>query len=124
MTFIFSIFALILGFLPGLLLSSFNNAQSSTTDLERKTDINELYTQLEIHYNEYGGYPTLKEITENYDIALPGLDTEALYDPSGAFINEGTYSYVPSGCTAIDCSSYVLDATLSDGSVFSKNSLN
>lgn len=124
MTFIFSIFALILGFLPGLLLSSFSNAQSSATDVERQTDINELYTQLETHYNEYGGYPTLKEMTESYDIALPGLDIESMYDPDGAFLNEGDYRYEPTGCTAIDCESYVLTATLKDGSDFTKQSLN
>jgi type II secretory pathway pseudopilin PulG len=122
--FIIGIFFSFLGLLSGLVAVNFSNAQSRGNDIVAKNDINSIYQKLEEHYNEYGEYPTQREVTEEYDQTLPGLDPEALIDEEGKIINEGTYSYEPQGCQATGCLTYTLSATLEDGSNYSKQSLN
>ena len=126
MTILLSFFALILGFLPGLLVANFQGTQRQADDVVAKNDINSLYSKLEEHYNENGEYPTPKELAEEYDQQLPGLDIEAYLDANGVFINEegSDYSYSPENCSAVGCEHYELSTTLQDGSRYTKNSLN
>ena len=113
-----------LGGLLGLTFASIPNVQANARDAERKNDINIIFTQLEVHYNEYGEYPTEKELSQEYDTVLPGADEESLTDPSGNFIQQGDYTYIPSICSALGCQSYELSAHLEDGTKYTKNSLN
>ncbi len=126
MSLLFSFFALLFGFLPGLVLANFQGAQSKADDVVSKNDINAMYQKLEEHYNENGEYPTVKELAEEYDQQLPGIDTEALIDAGDKFINEdgGDYSYSPTNCSAVGCEHYTISALLQDGTTYSKQSLN
>jgi type II secretory pathway pseudopilin PulG len=126
MSLLFSFFALLFGFLPGLVLANFQGAQSKANETVANSDINSIYQKLEEHYNENGEYPTVKELSEEYDQQLPGIDAEALKDADGKFINEdgSDYTYTPENCTAVGCEHYTLSATLDDGSSITKSSLN
>jgi hypothetical protein len=117
---IVSFFALILG----LGSASLSGAQISASDTERRNDINSIYQKLEERYNEYGDYPTLKELDEQGADLFPGIDTESLIDPNGDRIQLGNYSYSPAGCSATGCNSYSLTATLNEGTNYTKQSLN
>ena len=108
----------------GLGIANFSGAQTAAEDTERKTDINAIHVKFEEHYNEYASYPNLKELTEQGADGLPGIDPEALIDPNGKKIQDGEYTYSPSGCTATGCAHYKLSALLDDGTVYKKESLN
>lgn len=116
-----SLFSLLLS---GFGLSNIGTTQADTRDREREDDINTLYSHLEIHYNEYGMYPTEEELTKDYDLKLPGLDPKALIDPNGNKIQAGDYKYEPAGCSAIGCKHYGLSATLENNSTYTKQSIN
>ena len=110
--------------------------QSDAKDTERKTDINALQGQLEAYNAETGYYPSLAQVNSASFRAqnFKGLDNEALKDPDGtaqtlaAKPAKGVYSYTatPAGCDGVKvyCTGFTLSATLSDGSLYSKQSLN
>lgn len=125
----------------GDLVSSFtggdNQATASAKDTERKTDINALQAQLEAYYAENGYYPTQVSLNDATwrAVNLKGLDPEALKDPNGSsevlsskpVKNSYSYVTVPAACdngTHGNCNSYTLTATLDDGSLYTKQSLN
>ncbi|MDB5182747.1 MAG: hypothetical protein JWO47_531 [Candidatus Saccharibacteria bacterium] len=122
-----------LGFGP----TAFTDIQSSAKDVERKADINALHGQLEAYWAQKGYYPSLKDMNSAAFISanFKGLDQEALTDPDGSGTtftvapqkNAYTYTVQPSGCdnaTKTQCVSYVLSAMNTDGTLYSKQSLN
>ncbi len=122
---LFSILALLFGFFGITTLSTFGGTQAKARDTERKNDINSIYQKLEEHHNENGEYPTEKELVEEYDTQLPGIDQLALVDPNGNFIQSGDYTYTPRDCTAVGCKKYELSTTLeSENTPYKKTSLN
>jgi prepilin-type N-terminal cleavage/methylation domain-containing protein len=66
----------IIGILAGLVLNNFQGAQAKSRDVQRKTDINSIYSKLEEYYNNNGGYPDGALSTT----LLPGTDASALTD--------------------------------------------
>ncbi|MEM6998095.1 MAG: DUF1720 domain-containing protein [Patescibacteria group bacterium] len=107
---------------------------SGISDTESKTDITSLHTQLEVFYNDNGYYPS-----EVSPITLPDAPSDTFYDatsypilsfdsptstPEVQGFSAGDYVYYASNCTADQCQTYVLEATLSDGQRYTKNSLN
>ncbi len=124
MTIIFTFFTLLLGVLSSWIVPSYPALQAHSQDTERKNDINSIYQKLEYHYNEYGEYPTIDELVLNSEENLPGIDQEVFIDPNGKWIQQGDYTYSPSGCTAIGCSGYELSAKLEDGTMHTKTALN
>jgi type II secretory pathway pseudopilin PulG len=122
---ILSMFIFILSIFGISTLSTFGSTQAKARDIERKNDINSIYQKLEEHYNENGEYPTEKELLEEYDTQLPGIDQNALLDPNGKFIQSGDYTYTPTECTAVGCKKYTLSSTLEgDATLYTKTSLN
>ena len=126
----------VIGILAGLVLNTFNGIQSRARDTERKTDVNAIHAQVEAYQADNGFYPTTANMGDSswIDTNLPGLDSEALNDPSG-----GGYAFAasPSGCdnSTTNCDTYTLSADLeedgrgssdsdSDTADYSKNSLN
>ncbi len=103
-----------------------NDFQERSQDMERKTDINALHTQYEVYYNDYGYYPTEEVATDASNFR--GLDTEALKDPEGRYINTpgSDYTYSAIDCEAADCRSYELSTILlqSDETTYTKSALN
>jgi hypothetical protein len=119
------------------LSSLYGGPQTQSKDTERKTDINALRGQLEAYWADKGFYPTLASLNDPTwrSANLLGLDEAALKDPDGSSSKlaaapaKNVYSYVtvPATCdngTHGNCNSYTLTATLSDGSAYSKQSLN
>lgn len=114
-------------------------AASSAKDTERQTDIKALHGQLEAYYAQNGRYPTLANVNSSSwrQQNMLGLDNEALKDPDGSSYNlvaapqPNNYAYVVkaangTACDNVskDCTAYTLTAVLSDGSSFTKQSLN
>lgn len=113
-------FILLLFGSPGPLIGT----KSQDDDAATVSDLNALSAALEMHYQRNGEYPTEKELVNEYETAVPGLDTEILLDGSGNFINnKGMYSYEPSECTALGCRHFRLIGTLSDGETYEKMSV-
>jgi hypothetical protein len=119
------------------LSSLYGGPQTQSKDTERKTDINALRGQLEAYWADKGFYPTLASLNDPTwrSANLLGLDEAALKDPDGSSSKlaaapaKNVYSYVtvPATCdngTHGNCNSYTLTATLSDGSAYTKQSLN
>ena len=121
MSFIFTIlmlFSLRLGAPHGVI-----STQNQQNDQTAKSDMDELAGALEAHYSLNGEYPTEKEVTQHYDISLPGIDPAVLTDQNGKFINQGAYLYKPSDCTAIGCGHFIVSAQLSDKRAYQKTSI-
>lgn len=129
----------VIGILAALVLNSFQGVQARARDTERRTDINALATQLEVYYNDNGGYPALANITDTSatpwaSTNLKGLDLEALKDPKGVLYGGtgATYTYtpLPANCTgatgATPCTSFTLSGDLekSTPDPYVKKSLN
>ncbi|HEX9679565.1 MAG TPA: type II secretion system protein [Candidatus Saccharimonadales bacterium] len=135
----------VIGILAALVLNTFQGVQARARDTERRTDLNSIATQLEAYYADFGHYPdnstatTCGDGTGSCDISVVmptrGLDADALVDPNQGQTNvntsadagDGEYYYDLTGatCSGGQCGSFVLSTTLeSDGSVYTKNSLN
>ncbi len=111
--------------LAGLVLNSFKGVQERARDTERRTDINSVATQLEVYYNDNGGYPVL---TGNLDTDswitanLKGADLNAFRAPNATantMTNSATpdkdhYGYTPlqsdgtTACTTAPCAKFKL----------------
>jgi len=122
----------VIGILAALVLNSFSGVQARARDTERRTDINAVATQLEVYYNDNGGYPSTTDLTDTTWVTnnLKGLDAEALKDPKGIALNGngGTYTYtpLPANCATNACTSFTLSADLekSTPDPYVKKSLN
>lgn len=118
-----------LGFTPA---PAMGGRQSNVRGAEQRADIQALHTQLEAYYAENGKYPSLTELNSASWRAtnMEGLDSEALSAPgqSGAsslvlVANDSSYGYSPRDCNG-GCQAYTLAAKLTDGTLYSKESLN
>lgn len=100
-----------------------NQSNVDDRDTERLNDINALFTGLEFFYAENGYYPE-----RSLQSVLETVEQEEFADPNGVLIqtNGSEYSYEPVGCDENNgkCTSFVLKAQLSDGTIFEKRSLN
>lgn len=122
----------VIGILAALVLNSFQGVQARARDTERRTDINAVATQLEVFYNDNGGYPSVADVTTTAWVQdnLQGLDLEAMNDPRGFAMNAagGSYTYtpLPADCDTGECTSFTLAADLerSTPDPYSKASLN
>jgi|GEM_PF-3596157 len=131
------LFSSIFGGASGDSTINFNARQSSENDTRRQTAINAIHAQAEAYWAQVGYYPTLQNLnTPNFTNGSSVLlDTTGFQDPDGTNTTivskpqKGAYSYEvkPAGCNNIgsnQCISYVLTATLSDGTTYTKASLN
>ncbi|HYF96413.1 MAG TPA: hypothetical protein VD947_00040 [Patescibacteria group bacterium] len=111
-------------------ISSGINMQS--TDAARKSDINAIYSQLEVNFAINGFYPSLSELNDSSwrSANMSSLDEEALKAPGsksailGSSPSASQYGYNPTGCNSSGCAHFTLSAQLSDGNQFTKNSSN
>lgn len=124
----------VIGILAALVLNSFQGVQARARDTERRTDINAVATQLEVYYNDNGGYPSASDLAVTGSAwataNLKGLDLEALKDPKGNLLNAsgGSYTYtpLPASCATNACTSFTFEADLekSTPDPYQKKSLN
>ena len=76
----------VIGILAALVMNTFSGAQKKARDTQRSTDVNSISTQLEVYYNEKGGYPSANAtdgLANNTWIGnnLKGLDLGAVKSP-------------------------------------------
>lgn len=134
----------IIGILGLLVLNTVTGAQKRARDADRQSDVNALATQLEVYYNDKGGYPQYSQIDTAAEAtaAFPGLDENALKAPQGtdfdlkgaASANPKEYGYVAlngaAACATDDaCTSFTLSYNKEDvasgaTSLVEKKSLN
>jgi prepilin-type N-terminal cleavage/methylation domain-containing protein len=134
----------VIGILAGLVLNSFQGVQARARDTERRTDINSMATQLEVYYNDKGGYPSATDFADSTWRAgnFKGADANAFIDPKGVAINAtgSSYTYANTGSTTgcvsptqsdgttantgTFCEKFVITGTMEKQSNITKNSLN
>jgi prepilin-type N-terminal cleavage/methylation domain-containing protein len=137
----------VIGILAALVIVTYNGIQKKARDSERKTDIKALQGQLEAFWADQAKYPCLVSTTATCTTDLnaasfrttnmKGLDPAALADPKNAgsqtlcaTTTASCYGYTvtPANCdntgAALDCTNYVLTATLESGGTFSVQSNN
>jgi prepilin-type N-terminal cleavage/methylation domain-containing protein len=111
----------VIGILAALVLNSFQGVQARARDTERRTDVNSVSTQLEVYYQDIGGYPLA--VTDTFvSASLKGASLEAFRAPGQttnstsdtATPTKDQYGYSPkqadgtTACTVAPCPKYVL----------------
>jgi len=128
----------VIGILAALVLNTFAGVQKRARDTERQTDTTALATQLEVYYNDKGGYPQFSQINDadKAKDAFKGIDAGALGAPKDDFSLQGSiataadqYGYVTTGCSVAvtdddKCTGFTLSYFKEDGGVTKKESLN
>lgn len=137
----------VIGILAALVIVTYNGIQQKARDSERKTDVKALQGQLEAYWATNAKYPCLVATTATCTADLndatfrttnmKGLDPAALADPKNAGSQTLCatttascygYSVTPANCddtgAALDCTNYILTATLEAGGTFSVQSNN
>ena len=133
----------VIGILAALVLNSFQGVQVRSRDTKRKTDQNAMSTQLEVYYNDNGGYPIVTAqlntdtwITTNLKGAsldafrAPGQNSNTISSTATPTISQ--YGYTPlqsdgtTACTTAPCAKFTLyyKEEQGSGATRSKNSLN
>lgn len=129
---------IIIGILAALVITTLSNVQRKARDTERKTDINAIHGHLEAYFTINKFYPKLEtQLNDNTWVQtnMKDLDIESLHDPKGAtgnnigpdeMANVYSYNVTPIGCDniTIECTAYILAATLEMGGNHIKASLN
>jgi prepilin-type N-terminal cleavage/methylation domain-containing protein len=115
----------VIAILAALVLNTFTGAQKRARDAQRQTDVNAIATQLEVYYNDNGGYPLAATVTTTN---LKGLSTDALQPPSSTTTailgvsaaptvkpvsgTQEAYAYWPRAagvtCTTAPCDNFIL----------------
>lgn len=109
--------------------SAFGDIQSKSDDATLKTNINSISSQLEGYFASEATYPTFAQLNDSKwreDNEIRLSDT-ALTGPNGEKLGAGyTYTPGPAGCDgdSISCEAYTLSVKLSDGTTYTKTSLN
>ena len=104
-------------------------------DSAKQSDIQSIQAQLDDYYKQKNHYPSLTELdsTTWRSANLPAVDSSVSRDIDGSYrqLAAKVYTYAPFNsdgkpCSAGDtsCSHYKLTATLDDGSLYEKDSLN
>lgn len=130
----------VIGILAAIVITTFTGVQKKGRDADRKSDINAIYSQVEVYFAENGKYPTLANLQSKTfrDANMKGLSSDAITAPGQTVADTGTlvstggstsnyqYSPTPSGCdnSATDCTGFTLTATLEAGGTFTKNGSN
>jgi len=128
----------VIGILAAIVITTFTGVQKKGRDADRKSDINSMYSQVEVYFAENGKYPTLADMNSSTfrTASLKGLSDDALTDPKGSgatlvsapAANSYSYEVTPAGCdnttTGGDCLGFTLTATLESGGTFAKNGSN
>lgn len=126
------------GDLLGQLGTFSSGSQDTAKDSKRKSDILSLTTQMEAYFSENGYYPSLANINSSSwrKTNFKSLDENSLQDPDGTSKTlvkapaANVYAYkvtTTSGAScendSKNCAKYTLTATLSDGTPYSRDSL-
>ncbi len=95
----------VIGILAAIVITTFTGVQKKGRDADRKSDINSIYSQVEVYFAENAKYPSLAQLNNATfrSASLKGLSNDALADPSNAgtvavtgttpAANSGTFQY-------------------------------
>lgn len=127
----------VIGILAAIVITTFTGVQKKGRDADRKSDVNAIYSQVEVYFAQEGKYPSLTQLNDSTfrTANLKGLQDDALTDPKGSAAtlvgtpaaNSYAYAVTPSGCdngTGGDCTGFTLTATLESGGTFAKTGSN
>lgn len=127
----------VIGILAAIVITTFTGVQKKGRDADRKSDVNAIYSQVEVYFAENAKYPSLTQLNDSTfrTANLKGLSDDALTDPKGSgatlvgspAANAYSYAATPSGCdngSNGDCTGFTLTATLESGGTFAKNGSN
>lgn len=100
----------VIGILAAIVITTFTGVQKKGRDADRKSDINSLYSQVEVYFAENSRYPSLAELNDATFRGnnMQGLSDDALEDPS----NSGTTTLLaaaPAANSATFQYAYVVD---------------
>ena len=108
--------------------STFFNDEQTNPNYELKTNINSIASQLEGYFATEGTYPTAAQLADSAWRASHQIGAiNAFTGPNGEKIGAGyTYSAGPIGCNGdvTACETFSLSVKLSDGTTYTKKSLN
>ena len=129
----------VIGILAAIVITTFTGVQKKGRDADRKSDINAIYSQVEVYFAQEGKYPTLDNMNNVSPTTfradeMKGLSDDALTDPKGTgptlvaapAANSYAYTVTPAGCdnSATDCTGFTITATLEAGGTFAKTGSN
>lgn len=133
----------VIGILAAIVITTFTGVQKKGRDADRKSDINAIYSQVEVYFAQEGKYPSLNQMNNSATAPstatwradnLKGLSDDALTDPKGssatlvatAAANSYAYAATPANCdnATTDCTGFTLTATLEGGGTFAKTGSN
>ena len=127
----------VIGILAAIVITTFTGVQKKARDADRKSDINAIYSQVEVYFAQNAKYPSLANMNDSAfrSANLKGLQDDALTDPKGSSAtlvdtpaaNAYAYAATPSGCdngAGGDCTGFTLTATLEAGGTFAKTGSN
>lgn len=130
----------VIGILAAIVVTTFTGVQKKGRDADRKSDVNAIYSQVEVYFAENAKYPTLANLQDatwrsanvkglsSAAITAPGQteDADGTLVASNGTINDYQYTVTPSGCdnTATDCTGFTLTSVLESGGTFVKTGSN
>lgn len=134
----------VIGILAAIVITTFTGVQKKGRDADRKSDINAIYSQVEVYFAQEAKYPSLNQMNNSTTAPstatwrtdnLKGLQDDALTDPKGssaalvdsAAANAYSYATTPANCdngAGGDCTGFTLTATLEAGGTFVKTGSN
>lgn len=127
----------VIGILAAIVITTFTGVQKKGRDADRKSDINAIYSQVEVYFAQNSKYPTLANLNDDTwrDANVKGLTDDAIHAPNSttdlAATGTGTdyyvYSATPANCdngTNGDCTGFTLTANLEAGGSFVKTGSN
>ena len=101
----------IIGILAAVVMVSLNTARGKARDAQRKSDIVNISTALEMYYDGVTP-PSYPIATGLNDAIVPTYMSKLPTDPTGG--TAYTYAPTPAGCAADACTGYSICATLKD----------
>jgi prepilin-type N-terminal cleavage/methylation domain-containing protein len=122
----------VIGILAAIIITTFTGVQKKARDADRKSDINAIYSQVEVYFAQNSKYPTLANLNDGTwrDANVKGLSADTIHAPnsstdlqaSGTSTSSYTYTATPSGCdnSTTDCVGFTLTAGLESGGDFTK----
>ena len=127
----------VIGILAAIIITTFTGVQKKARDADRKSDINAIYSQVEVYFAQNSKYPTLANLNDSTwrDANVKGLTTDATQAPgsttdlqaSGSGTDYYVYTATPANCdngANGDCTGFTLTANLESGGAFTKTGSN
>lgn len=133
----------VIGILAAIVITTFTGVQKKGRDADRKSDINAIYSQVEVYFAQNSKYPTLADLNSSTwrDANVKGLSDDTIHAPNSTkdLISDtgstatDVYIYNPSpancddgenGGTGGDCTGFTITANLEAGGTFTKTGSN